>query len=111
MKFIIFIATRLRHGEHPKLKDFPYSHDHGRYLYQGRELTSDEFNAAAKVVFDSNYRGNGYAFRPEAIAPAETDWQPPAEAKYVLSVDPETSPASKDQHSVVRVKRPYHKRQ
>lgn len=98
MKFIIFIATRLRHGEHPKLKDFPYSHEHGRYIYQGRELTADEFNAAAKVVFDSNYRGNGYAFRPEAIAPAEA----PAEA---------TEPEQSELSILPRVKRPYHKRQ
>lgn len=67
MKFIIFIASRLRHGEYPKLRDFPFNQQHQRYIYQGRELTADEFNAAAKVVFDAGYRGNGYTFQPEAL--------------------------------------------
>lgn len=67
MKFIIYISSRLRHGEYPKLPEFPFSQEHGKYIYKGKELEADEFNEAAKRVFHIDYRANGYSFRPEAI--------------------------------------------
>jgi len=70
MKFIIFICTRLSNGQYPRLPDFPYNSELGKYVYQGRELTLDEFNDAARVVFEQNYRSNGYHFCPMAILPA-----------------------------------------
>lgn len=71
MKFIIFICNRIRHGQYPRLPDFFYNEELGKYVYQGRELTLDEFNAAALVVFDPNFRSNGYNFCPMAIAAVE----------------------------------------
>ena len=67
MKFIIFITTYLQHGEFPRLPGFSFNSDYGKYLYEGRELTADEFNLAAKRVFNPEYRAEGYSFRPEAI--------------------------------------------
>lgn len=86
--FIIFIAGRLRQGQFPRLADFPYSEKHGKYIYQGRELNAEEFNAAAEAVFSPNYRNNGYSFQPqvleaeESAAPAEPE-PPPAEPPAV----------------------------
>ena len=68
MKFIIFICSHLQHGEYPRLPDFPYNEALGKYIYQGRELTLEEFNEAALVVFDPKYRTSGYAFAPQIIA-------------------------------------------
>jgi len=70
MKFIIFIASRLRQGQYPRLPDFPYSERHGKYIYQGKELDADEFNTACERVFEQNYRTNGYSFRPLVLAAA-----------------------------------------
>ena len=83
MKFIIFISSRLRHGEYPKLPDFPYSQQHGRYIYMGKELTKDEFNTAAKAVFLNTYRSNGYFFCPEAITAPEPN-ETPAPSSFTL---------------------------
>jgi hypothetical protein len=66
--FIIFIAGRIRHGQFPRLPDFPYSEKHGKYIYQGRELNADEFNAAAAIVFDPHYRANGFSFQPLVVS-------------------------------------------
>lgn len=69
MKFIIYVAGRIRNGQRVGLSDFPYSEAHGKYIYQGRELTLEDFNAAAEAVFQPNYRNNGYTFCPLAIDP------------------------------------------
>ena len=69
MKFIIFICTRLSNGQYPRLPDFFYDATLAKYIYQGRELTLDEFNSASKVVFDQNYRSNGFHFCPMALDP------------------------------------------
>lgn len=86
MKFIISISNRIRHGQYPRLPDFQYSQDHGKYLYQGRELTLEEFNAAAAIVFAPTYRNNSYSFCPLAIQevveakPAKKTAKPTAES-------------------------------
>lgn len=56
---IIFISTRIKQGQYPKVKDFTHNPEHGLYLYKGRELELEEFNAAAKDAFsrlESNWR-------------------------------------------------------
>lgn len=95
MTFIIFIAGRIRHGQFPRLPDFPYSEAYGKYIYQGRELDSDEFNTAAAKVFDPHYRNNGFSFQPMAVVPvvevaaaaAEpvAAAQPPAEEPFSIT--------------------------
>ena len=71
MKFIIYVCTRIRNGQYPRLPDFQYSEEHAKYIYLGRELTLEEFNVACPSVFDPNYRNNSYSFCPEVIAPAK----------------------------------------
>ena len=82
MQFIIYVAGRIRNGQRVGLSDFPYSEAHGKYIYQGRELTLEEFNAAAEIVFQTGYRNNGYGFCPLAIDPeAQARRQAKAEAQ------------------------------
>lgn len=71
MKLIIFISSRLRNGQFPRLPDFSYSHDHGRYIYAGKELTPEEFNVAAEKVFNERYRGNGFQFCASVVTTVE----------------------------------------
>jgi hypothetical protein len=68
MKFLIVISNRLRSGQYPRLPDFKYNEVHGVWCYQGSELTAEEFTAASSKVFDPNYRGQGFVFRPVIIA-------------------------------------------
>ena len=68
MKFIIFICDRIRNGQFPRLPDFQVNEQHGKYLYQGRELTAEEFTAAAERVFAPGYRNQGFTFRPGIVA-------------------------------------------
>lgn len=94
MKFIIFICTRIRHGQYPRLPDFQYSEKLGKYIYQGRELTLEEFNAASLVVFDQNYRNSGYNFCPMAIEAVE-EVAPVPVAEPVAPVEETTTRAPK----------------
>ncbi len=71
MKFLIFIAGRIRNGHFPRVPNFQYNEAHGKFCYLGRELTSDEFNAAVPDIFNPNFRNNGYTFAPLAIAEPE----------------------------------------
>jgi len=77
--FIIFIAGRIRHGQFPRLPDFPYSEKHGRYIYQGRELDADEFNTASAIVFDPHYRNNGFSFQPLVVSDVAATEEPQAD--------------------------------
>lgn len=78
MKFIIYVAGRIRNGQRIGLADFSYNETHGKNLYLGRELTLEEFNAAAVKVFDPNYRSNGWTFCPAVLEVVESV-DPPAE--------------------------------
>ena len=73
MKFIIFICDRLRHGQFPRLPEFQFNPDHGKYIYQGRELSAEEFTAACERVFDANYRTCGFTFRPGIVEMKKPD--------------------------------------
>lgn len=86
MKFIIFICNNIRQGQFPRLPDFPFCQDRQQYLYLGRELTADEFNAACERVFDPKYNSKGYNFRPVAIVE-----QPPAPVEPTLPDKPPVS--------------------
>jgi hypothetical protein len=78
MKFIIYICTRLRHGQFPRLPDFPYSEEYGKFIYQGQSLDATQLNEVAPIVFDPNYRSGGFAFCVEAIIPlTETEKEAP----------------------------------
>lgn len=68
MKFIIYVAGNIRNGQRVGLPDFPYSEIHGKFVYQCRELTFEEFNAAALIVFNPFYHTNEFTFCPQAIA-------------------------------------------
>jgi len=70
MKFLIYICDRIRHGQYPRLPGFSHSEKHGKFVWQGRELTLEEFNAASAVVFAPNYLRHDYHLCPLAIAPA-----------------------------------------
>ena len=70
MKFIIYICNRLRQGQFPRMSDFPYNEQLGKYIYQGKIMDVHEFNAACETIFDPNYRTSGYNFRPLAIIEA-----------------------------------------
>lgn len=54
---IIFIASRISHGHYPKAATgFKHSAEHGLYIYDGRELSIEEFNRLAPVVMDPKDR-------------------------------------------------------
>lgn len=87
MKFIIFIADAIRHGNFPRVDQFEYSPEHGLYIYLGRELTVSEFNEASKRVFDPDFRNQGFLFRPQAVGPAvDAEIQAEAEAAEALRI-------------------------
>ena len=67
MKFIIFIADTIRHGNFPRVDQFEYSPEHGLYLYLGRELTAAEFNEACERIYHPDFRDQGFLFRPKAV--------------------------------------------
>lgn len=69
MKFIIYVAGNIRNGQRVGLADFPYSEAYGKFIYQCRELTLEEFNAAAVIVFSPTYHSNEFTFCPLAIDP------------------------------------------
>jgi hypothetical protein len=85
--FIIFIAGRIRHGQFPRLPDFPFSEKHGKYIYQGRELNEEEFNAAAAIVFDPHYRNNGFTFQPLVVRETSATEEPQAVEEPAAPVD------------------------
>lgn len=71
MKFIIFISDIIRHGQFPRLANFRHSRVLDKYLYLGRELSVDEFNEASKVVFNPEFRNEGFTLRPAVISEDE----------------------------------------
>lgn len=81
MKFILFIASRIRPGQFPKLPEFRFSNEHMKYLYAGQPLDMDEFNEACEKVFDEKYRNKGFLFRPMLI-----EDPPPVEVEAPLSL-------------------------
>jgi hypothetical protein len=48
--FIIYLQTKARRV--PKIGGYIFNERHGKYLWKGRPLTAEEFNAAAEEVFD-----------------------------------------------------------
>ncbi|TXH15607.1 MAG: hypothetical protein E6R03_06955, partial [Hyphomicrobiaceae bacterium] len=68
MKFIIFISDIIRHGQFPRLANFRHNRVLDKYLYLGRELSVDEFNEASKVVFNPEFRNEGFTLRPAVIS-------------------------------------------
>lgn len=89
--FIIFICDYIRQGNYPRLDgfrhttefaDLPYVHGSKlgeRYVYEGRALTAEEFNAAQTKLFDPDFRGaQGFHFQSMAIE-VEADGAPAAE--------------------------------
>ena len=65
--FIIYISTRLSQFQFPRIADFSYNKEFDKYLYKGRPLTLEEFNAGSKVVFAESFRNEGFLFCPQAI--------------------------------------------
>lgn len=66
--FIIFISTAIRYGQFPRLDRFKYSKEYDKYIYDGRELTVEEFDVAAKRVFDPSFRHEGFSFCPQSVS-------------------------------------------
>lgn len=79
MKFIIFINSRIRHGQSVRHPDFSYNAEHQKYIYGGRALTADEFNDAAARVFSEKYQTKGFVFSPMVVKEVEAT-APPVEA-------------------------------
>lgn len=71
MKFILFIATRLRSGQFPRLPDFQHSHIFNAYIYGGKPLDAQEFNSACEQVYVDGYRNQGFMIRPRVVTDAE----------------------------------------
>ena len=80
--FLIFISSAIRAYEYPRIDGFVHTTEFKdvvnadgkplgeRYVYLGRELTIDEFNAAAARVFSPTFAGEERSFQPLAIGPA-----------------------------------------
>jgi hypothetical protein len=85
--FLIFISSLIRAYEYPRIDGFVHTTEFKdvldadgkplgeRYVYLGRALTIDEFNAASARVFSENFPGEDRTFRAFAI-------DPDAEAKH-----------------------------
>ena len=68
MKFLIFIVTNSRRGN-PRLAGFSFSDTYQKYLYQGRALTSDEFNEGVAIFLEKPINAKGYAISVKVIDP------------------------------------------
>ena len=78
--FLIFISSAIRAYEYPRIDGFVHTTEFNdvvnadgnplgeRYVYLGRELTIDEFNAAAARVFSPTFAGEERSFQPLAIS-------------------------------------------
>lgn len=95
MKFIIFINSRIRHGQSVRHPDFSHNAEHQKYIYGGRALTADEFNDAASRVFSEKYQTKGFVFAPMVVKEVEAT-APPVEAPPEPSAPPvvDTPPAT-----------------
>lgn len=78
--FLIFIAGQARPYDFPRVDGFKHttefqdlSYDGGRfgdrYVYLGRALTAEEFNAAAARIFAPGFHGEDRVFQPYVIDP------------------------------------------
>lgn len=79
--FLIFISSLIRAYEYPRIDGFVHTTEFKdvldpagkplgeRYVYLGRELTLEEFNAAAARVFSPTFPGEERSFQPLAIDP------------------------------------------
>lgn len=79
--FLIFISSLIRAYEYPRIEGFVHTTDFKdlidadgkplgeRYVYQGRALTLEEFNAASARVFSETFQGENRTFRAFAIDP------------------------------------------
>jgi len=65
MKFLIFILTTRR--AFPRLKGFSYNDEYQKFLYQGRSLTSDEFNEGVEIFLNKPLNARGYTISVQAI--------------------------------------------
>ena len=96
MKFIIFICNRLRQGQFPRLSDFPYNEQLGKYIYGGQVMNQREFNEACVRIFDPNYRTNGFTFRPEALDLAAIPATPAVSVPTPAPTSEDLKPSSED---------------
>ena len=97
-KFLIFIASRIRHGQSVRHPDFSYNAEHQKYIYGGRALTADEFNDAAARVFSEKYQTKGFVFAPMVVKEVEATAPPTKEppeppAHPVADTPPATEPS------------------
>ena len=65
---IIFISSKVPYGAAPKERGFSYCPEHDKYCFGGRELSVDEFNEAAQVVFQNPNRVSPYKFSVAIIS-------------------------------------------
>ncbi len=100
-KFLIFISSLIRAYEYPRIPEFIHTTEFKdledadgkplgeRYVYMGRALTLDEFNAAAARVFAENFPGEERTFRPFVIDPEAEAKR--AEAKAAAAAEAEAA--------------------
>ena len=113
--FLIFISSPIRAYEYPRIDGFVCTTDFKdvpdptgkplgeRYVYLGRELTLDEFNAAAARVFSPTFPGEERSFQPLAIDPDAAAKQ--AEAKALAATEAEAAQLAATEAAAVEAAR------
>jgi hypothetical protein len=66
MKYILFVVLTGR-NVFPRLPDFQFHEALGLWVYQGKAMDADEFNAACERVFHPTYRNKDYVIRPKVV--------------------------------------------
>lgn len=97
--FLIFISSLIRAYEYPRIEGFVHTTEFKdvltadgkplgeRYVYLGRELTLEEFNAAAALVFSPTFPGEDRNFQPLAIDPDAAAKHEEAKAKAAAEAE------------------------
>lgn len=106
MKYILFVVLTGR-NVFPRLPDFQFHEALGLWIYQGKAMDAEEFNAACERVFHPNYRSKDYVIRPRvvedlpvAVAPAVEPVEEPVE-EPVATEEPEQPAAEEPAFALV----------
>ena len=70
MKLLVFLASQSRYSP-PRVGQFVFNNDFGKWLYLGRPLTPKEFNEAAERLIDNQNKHVGRVTVRVVDEPAE----------------------------------------